>query len=144
MNRKYYLLFLTVLFSIPPVFAQHKPFLENIYDYIENPQMIGLGQEEGHVPLLPYASVEKALTRLPENSSGYLSLDGIWKFLYAVNPGEANKEFFSYDFREKEMQEIRVPGHWQMQGFGEKIFRNVAQPFVSKPPQIPRYYNPVG
>ena len=124
--------------------AQHKPFLQNIYDYIENPKMIGLGQEEGHVPLLPFSSVEKALTRLPENSSGYLSLDGQWKFLYAVNPDGINREFFKNGFSEKGMSEIHVPGNWQMQGFGEKIFRNVSQPFVSRPPKVPRDYNPVG
>ncbi|OFX61747.1 MAG: hypothetical protein A2066_19120 [Bacteroidetes bacterium GWB2_41_8] len=42
------------------------------------------------------------------------------------------------------MAEIAVPGMWQMQGWGEKIFRNVAQPFKSDPPKIPRDYNPVG
>jgi beta-galactosidase len=138
------LLLLVLTISVGITTAQHKPFLENIYDYIENPQMIGLNQEEGHVPLLPYASLEKALSRQPEQSSGYLSLDGKWKFLYAVNPEGIIKAFFRNDFNEKGMSEITVPGHWQMQGFGEKVFRNVSQPFVSDPPKIPRDYNPVG
>jgi beta-galactosidase len=137
-------LILVLSISLQISTAQHKPFLENIYDYIENPQMIGWNQEEGHVPLLPYASLEKALSRSPEASSGYLSLDGKWKFLYAINPDGINKTFFRNDFNEKGMSEITVPGHWQMQGFGEKIFRNVSQPFVSHPPRIPRDYNPVG
>ena len=145
MNRiKFSALFILLAFNIQSIFAQHKPFLENLYDYIENPQMIGLNQEEGHVPLLPYANLDKAFTREKEQSSGFLSLDGKWKFLYTVNPDGINKNFFRNDFSEKGMAEITVPGMWQMQGWGEKIFRNVAQPFKADPPKIPRDYNPVG
>ena len=136
------LVFLTIIFQ--NVVAQHKPFLENLYDYIENPQMIGLNQQEGHVPMLPYSDVEKAIARVPVQSSGYISLDGKWKFLYAVNPEGINREFYKSGFSEKQMTDIVVPGNWQMQGFGEKIFRNIAQPFKSDPPRIPRDYNPVG
>lgn len=138
------LLFLILLFSLQSAQAQHKPFLENLYDYIENPQMIGLNQEEGHVPLLPYSNIEKAIANSPEQSSGFISLDGKWKFLYSVNPDGINREFYQSGFNEKGMSEITVPGNWQMQGFGEKIFRNVAQPFKADPPRIPRDYNPVG
>jgi beta-galactosidase len=145
MNRiKFQILFFFIVFILQTAVAQHKPFLENLYDYIENPQMIGLNQEEGHVPLLPYSNLEKAVINNPEQSSGFLSLDGKWKFLYAVNPGGINSEFFKPGFDERGMSEITVPGNWQMQGYGEKIFRNVSQPFKADPPRIPRDYNPVG
>ena len=145
MNRIKFSTFIFLLvFSLQSLVAQHKPFLENLYYYIENPQMIGLNQEEGHVPLLPYTSLDKAFTRDKAQSPGYLPLDGKWKFLYTVNPEGINKNFFRNDFYEKGMAEIAVPGMWQMQGWGEKIFRNVAQPFKSDPPKIPRDYNPVG
>jgi beta-galactosidase len=145
MNQiKFPALIILLIFSLQPLLAQHKPFLENLYDYIENPQMIGLNQEEGHVPLLPYSTLEKAIINAPEQSSGYLSLNGKWKFLYAINPDGINPDFFKSGFSEKGMAEITVPGNWQMQGFGEKIFRNVSQPFKADPPKIPRDYNPVG
>jgi beta-galactosidase len=137
-------LVILLLISIQSITAQQKSFLENIYDYIENPQMIGLNQEEGHVPLLPYSNLKTALGSIPSQSSGYLSLDGTWKFLYSINPDGINKEFFKAGFNEKGMAEITVPGMWQMQGWGEKIFRNVSQPFKADPPHIPRDYNPVG
>jgi len=143
-SNKTYLLFLMLLFILQNAVAQHKPFLDNLYDYIENPQMIGLNQEEGHVPLLPYANLEKAISNIPEQSSGFLSLNGKWKFLYTVNPDGINREFYQPGFNEKGMTEITVPGNWQMQGFGEKIFRNMSQPFKADPPKIPRDYNPVG
>ena len=145
MNRiKFSALFFMLAFILQNAQAQHKPFLENLYDYIENPQTIGLNQEEGHVPMLPFTSLDKAIANSPEQSSGYISLDGKWKFLYAVNPDSINREFYQSGFSEKGMTEITVPGNWQMQGFGEKIFRNVSQPFKADPPKIPRDYNPVG
>ena len=145
MNRiQTILLLLFLLPLLKNASAQHKPFLENLYDYIENPQMIGLNQEEGHVPLLPYNNLKSAFTGAPEQSSGYLSLDGKWKFLYAVNPDGIQKDFYKEGFNEKEMKEISVPSNWQMQGYGERIFRNVSQPFKANPPFIPRDYNPVG
>ncbi len=137
-------LFIMLLISIQCLVAQNKPFLENLYDYIENPQMIGLGQEVAHVPLLPYTNLDKAWSQSQEQSSGFLSLNGKWKFLYTINPDGINKEFFKPGFNEKGMAEITVPGMWQMQGWGEKIFRNVSQPFKADPPHIPRDYNPVG
>ncbi|MGE5428760.1 MAG: glycoside hydrolase family 2 TIM barrel-domain containing protein, partial [Methylococcaceae bacterium] len=144
MNRIHLFLLLFLLFFLPDAYAQQKPFLENLYDYIENPQMIGLNQEEGHVPLLPYASVQSAIAGNSAQSSGYLSLDGKWKFLYAVNPDGIQKDFYKPEFNEKGMKEINVPANWQMQGYGERIFRNVSQPFKANPPFIPRDYNPVG
>jgi len=139
MNRiTNYTLSILLFFSMQSLVAQHKPFLGNLYYYIEDPQTIGLNQEEGHVPLLPYSNLEKAFSRDKSQSSGYLSLDGKWKFLYTVNPEGINKEFYKTGFNEKGMAEIAVPGMWQMQGYGEKIFRNVSQPFKANPPQYPR------
>jgi len=144
MNRIQTFLLLILIPFVQELNAQHKPFLENLYDYIENTEMIGLNQEEGHVPMLPYDNIEKALVNAPEQSTGYLSLDGKWKFLYAVNPDGIQPDFYKQGFNEKGMKEITVPGNWQMQGYGEKIFRNIAQPFKANPPFIPRDFNPVG
>jgi len=142
MSKTIFKFFLLLLpFAAP---AQQKPFLNDIYSYIENPQMIELNQQPGHVPLLPYPSLEKALVNIQAESSGFLSLNGKWKFLYTVNPDGINKAFFRNDFNVKTMQEIEVPGNWQMQGYGEKIFRNINHAFKIDPPHIPRDYNPVG
>ncbi len=135
---------LFLLFIINSSKAQSANFLSNIYSYIENPDMIELNQEPGHVPLLPYSGLEEALGMHPENSSGYLSLNGLWKFLYAENPDKANKNFFLNNFSESGMDEIIVPGNWQMQGYGDKIFRNIHHAFKADPPKIPHDYNPTG
>ncbi|MBC8004290.1 MAG: hypothetical protein H7X84_02360, partial [Verrucomicrobia bacterium] len=53
---KFSVFFFLLLFTLQNATAQQKPFLENLYHYIENPQMIGLNQQEGHATLLPYAT----------------------------------------------------------------------------------------
>jgi hypothetical protein len=65
--------------------AQQRPFLSDIYHYLENTSVFELNQEAGH-----------------------------------------------------------VPSNWEMQGFGDPLFRNVTTPFPPNPPFIPREYNPTG
>ena len=37
-----------------------------------------------------------------------------------------------------------MPSNWEMQGFGDPLFRNVQTPFPPDPPCVPREYNPTG
>ncbi|MBI5010186.1 MAG: glycoside hydrolase family 2, partial [Bacteroidia bacterium] len=124
--------------------AQDKPFLSDIYHYIENTSVFELNQEEGHVPLVPYASVDEALKNRFSAASSYLSLNGTWKFQYSDTPEGTPAEFFREDYNDKKWDTIHVPSNWEMQGFGDPLFRNVSTPFKPEPPRVPREYNPTG
>jgi beta-galactosidase len=124
--------------------AQDKPFLSDIWYYLENPEIYELNQEEGHVPLVPYATVDEALNNNRSKSASYLSLNGRWKFYYSDTPEGTPAGFFTEDFNDKKWDTIRVPSNWEMQGYGDPLFRNVSNPFKSNPPFIPREYNPTG
>ena len=67
-----------VLCIIPSVtgIAQKRDFLSNVYNYIENTSVYEWNQEEGHVPLVPYATTQEALTRSREKSASFLNLNG--------------------------------------------------------------------
>jgi len=104
-------------------------YLEHIYDYIENPQVFQENQEEGHAYYL---------------ADEHLSLNGTWRFSYANIPEEVPLNFFLPNFNDKKWDQIEVPSNWEMQGFGDPVFRNVALPFQPNPPYIPREYNPTG
>lgn len=124
--------------------AQNPAFLDNVYHYIENPQVFEINQVPGHVPFVPYANVNDALLNNSDNAINFQSLNGNWKFQMVETPEQADKNFFSADFDDSDWDEIPVPSNWQMQGHGHPKFRNVAHPFKSNPPNIPREYNPVG
>ncbi len=128
------------------LFAQPKNFLDNIYYYIENTSVFEQGQEEGRAYFLP------------ENS---MSLNGDWKFYYSETPEGVPTDFYTSKFNDKGWGTIEVPSNWEMQGYGDRIFRNVNAPFpiIKKsfwgPPQkqdvfavelphVPREYNPTG
>jgi len=124
--------------------AQQWNFLDNIHKYIEDPGMFSLNQEPGHVPLVPFSNIDQALENDWNQSSGYLSLNGTWKFKWSEIPELAPKDFFNEKFKDLSWDNIKVPGNWEMQGFGDPMFRNVSQPFPSHPPFIPHDYNPTG
>lgn len=109
--------------------AQQVNYLDNIYSYIENPAVYELNQEEG---------------RAWHTMKRYVSLNGNWKFYFSNTPEETPCDFFKEKFNDKRWSTIQVPGNWEMQGFGDKLFRNVSSPFIPNPPFTPREYNPSG
>ncbi|HAM11546.1 MAG: glycoside hydrolase [Bacteroidetes bacterium GWF2_41_9] len=141
---KYTISFLMFLSASLVASAQDKPFLSDVYHYIENTTVFELNQEEGHVPLVPYISVDEALINNRTKSSSFLSLNGRWKFYYSDIPEGTPSEFFRDDYNDKNWDTIHVPSNWEMQGYGDPLFRNVSTPFKPNPPFVPREYNPTG
>lgn len=117
--------FLTALCQIE-VKAQ---YLDHLYDYIENTSVFEEGQEEGHAYYLP---------------DQQLSLNGNWRFFYSDTPEGIPHDFFKTEYKDSKWKTIVVPSNWEMQGYGDALFRNVAAPFKANPPFVPREYNPTG
>ena len=141
--KKKIFLFLICMVSIPAI-AQQKPFLSDIYNYLENTKVFELNQEAGHVPLIPYQTVEEALINNRLKATSFMSLNGTWKFLFSDVPEGTPQNFFAENFNDNKWDTIHVPSNWEMQGFGDPIFRNVTTPFHANPPYVPREYNPTG
>lgn len=111
----------------------------------ENPGFIGQNKEPGHATLIPFDSIEEALAGDKQASRNYLSLNGSWKFQWAKNPAEAPTDFYRTKRDVSAWDDIKVPGSWQLQGYGIPIYTNVQHPFSPvNPPYIPEDYNPVG
>ena len=134
----------SLFFLNPAICLSQSQFPKDVYQFIENPAVIELNQEPGHVPIVSFDNREKALGNKRSESESYVSLNGLWKFYYAENPASAPSGFFQPKFDDRKWGSIKVPGNWEMQGYGDPMFRNVNQPFKADPPRIPRDYNPVG
>ena len=104
-------------------------YLEHMYDYLENTSVFEENQEEGHAYYL---------------ASQHLSLNGNWRFFFANTPEEVPQNFFATNFKDGKWSTIHVPSNWEMEGYGDPLFRNVAAPFKANPPFVPREYNPTG
>src|SRR5699024_12452617 len=75
-------------------------------------------------------------------------LNGNWKFSYAVNPESRSEDFYQTEFDCKSWKNIYVPGHIQLQGYGQPQYVNTQYPWDGihqiLPPEIPQNDNPVG
>ena len=103
--------------------AQNKPYMQDLPYYVENLNMYGEGQEEGRAFHIPARNV---------------SLNGTWKFLYCESPYDVPQDFFKPGFNDRKWSNIQVPSNWEMQGFGQAVFRNVSAPWATITPQAAR------
>ncbi|MGY0037242.1 sugar-binding domain-containing protein [Pedobacter sp. NJ-S-72] len=53
-------------------------------------------------------------------------------------------DFFKNTAQTKNWETIKVPAHWQTEGFDKYIFTDVEYPIPPDPPFVPHDYNPVG
>ena len=80
-------------------------------------------------------------------SSLRASLDGIWKFSYAVNYASSVKGFEKAEYDCTSWNDIRVPAHIQMEGYDSPQYSNTQYPWDGRedvePGEIPERFNPV-
>lgn len=120
MNRhKYIVLYLAVVLA-QVAFAQDKPYLEDLRYYIANTAVFERGQEPARSYHIP---------------SRNLSLNGEWRFHYYESPLDVPEDFFKPSFNDRKWDFIRVPSNWEMQGYGQPVFRNVTAPFPKTMPK---------
>ena len=134
-------LFISLLFVVNAIFAiGQSPFPAEF----ENPQIVGRGKE---MPRSEFVSNS-------ENGS-VLSLNGKWKFHWVKNSAERPAGFQDPSYDVSGWDEIKVPGNFEIQGYGTPIYVNTEYEFADtravitsleapKPPQVPHEYNPVG
>ena len=112
-----------------------------------------LNQLDAHALVVPYsdASREAIGNQRYAESSFYLSLNGKWKFHLASSPAKRPVDFFADSFSVADWEDISVPGNWQCQGYGTRIYVNERYEFADKfynfkknPPFVPDEGNEVG
>ncbi|MDQ0198057.1 beta-galactosidase, LacZ type [Neobacillus ginsengisoli] len=117
-------------------------------EWNNNPEIFQLNRLDAHATLMPYRTVEEALRGDRTSSDFYQSLNGVWKFSFAENPVKRIKNFFVAESDSSSWDEIKVPAHWQLQGYDYPQYTNIRYPWEGKedikPPYAPTKYNPVG
>ena len=76
-----------------------------------------------------------------------LPLNGLWKFFHAKNPAQIIPGFEQPDFDCRGWDDIHVPAHIQLEGWGHAQYCNTEYPWDGledlRPGQLPESYNPV-
>lgn len=109
----------------------------------ENPSLIDIGKEKAHADFILYADKSTALTKKPQSSPFYQSLNGTWKFVYADRIADAPTNYFEPNLDDSQWSNLPVPSNWERKGFGTAIYTNIVYPFPKNPPFIGGD-NPVG
>ena len=114
------------------------------YNKVKNPGYFKENRVEAHSDHKYYGSMEE-MEQKQENFK--YSLNGLWKFHYAKNYGSTVPGFEKESYCCKTWDDIRVPAHIQMEGYGVPQYANVQYPWEGweevKPGEIPTEFNPV-
>ncbi|MPQ46170.1 DUF4981 domain-containing protein [Marinifilum sp. N1E240] len=110
----------------------------------ENPQVVGINKEKARASFFAYKTEKKAILNDKANSPYYISLNGMWKFNWVRKPADRPIDFYKNDYDVSKWNDIKVPAHWELEGYGVPIYTDVSYPFPNNEPYIPHDYNPVG
>ena len=94
----------------------------------ENMDITSINRELSHSPWGAYENAAQAQTCHRTLSKWTTCLDGTWKFAYYSTP-TAVEPFWEKGYPHTGWKEIKVPGNWEVQGFGEPIYTNVVYPW---------------
>ena len=97
----------------------------------QSPDSVAVNKLQPHAWFFSFRNIDEARKVLPENSSYWKSLDGMWKFHWAPNPDERPKDFFRTDYDVSKWDDIKVPMSWNMAGLQRDGKNNYGDPLYS-------------
>lgn len=109
----------------------------------ENHQIDGINRMLARAHFLTFPSKEKALLNNNRYTHAFKNLNGVWKFMFLDAPEYSPEGFFNSDFDVTKMDDITVPGNWQLQGYGKMHYSDLWYNFPINPPYVPTE-NPTG
>lgn len=113
--------------------------------WLTDPTVFAVNRLDAHSDHVAYRTPEEAAAR---RSSLRQSLDGEWRFAWSECPAARPADFWQEGADLSAFGTIRVPGHIELQGYGEVQYTNTLYPWdgraALRPPQIDWDHAPVG
>ncbi|WP_300278231.1 glycoside hydrolase family 2 TIM barrel-domain containing protein [uncultured Subdoligranulum sp.] len=113
--------------------------------WLTDPTVFAVNRLDAHSDHICYRTAEEAAAG---RTSLRQSLDGLWRFCWSPNPAARPAEFWRPDADLSAFGTIQVPGHIEMQGYGELQYTNTLYPWDGRaelrPPEIDWDNAPVG
>lgn len=109
----------------------------------ENHQIDSINRMPARAHFLSFPTREKALLGSNGYTHAFKNLNGVWKFLFLDAPEYSPEGFYRSDFDTASMDDITVPGNWQLQGYGKMHYSDLWYNFPIDPPYVPTE-NPTG
>ena len=113
----------------------------------KDPLVNQVNRETRHSSFFAFESLEKANGDKTQ-SDRYLSMEGLWKFHFVKDHQNAPKDFFVLNYDDSQWTDFPVPGLFELNGYGDKIYKNIGYAwgttFKSNPPYIGETNNYTG
>lgn len=113
--------------------------------WLTDPRVFAVNRLDAHSDHNCYVSEQEMRTG---QTSLRQSLDGTWKFCWSPAPAERPQDFWREDFDDTDFDSIQVPGHIELQGYGQLQYINTLYPWDGhaelRPPEIDWDDTPVG
>lgn len=114
----------------------------------QDPNVNEINRAPMHTNYFAYENESNALKGCKESSDNFMTLNGLWKFNWVKNAESRPTDFYQSNFNDKGWDNIKVPGLWELYGYGDPIYVNVGYPwrsqFKNNPPEVPTDNNHVG
>ena len=113
----------------------------------QNPGVNQQNREPRRAHFFAFESADKAKGD-KSASARFLSMEGMWKFHFVKDHQNAPKDFFSLKFDDSKWGDFPVPGLFEVNGYGDKIYKNMGYAwcttFENNPPYIGETNNYTG
>ena len=114
----------------------------------KDPAVNQVNREARRAAFFAFEDADKAKVNDKTKSSRYLSMEGKWRFNFVKDHNLAPKDFFAVKFDDSKWVDFPVPGLFEIEGYGDKIYKNVGYSwgttFDSNPPFIDETNNYTG
>ena len=114
----------------------------------KNPAVNQINREARRADFFAFENAGLAKTNDKTKSGRYLSMEGKWRFNFVKDHNLAPANFFSLKFDDSKWVDFPVPGLFEIQGYGDKTYKNVGYSwgttFNSNPPFIGETNNYTG
>ena len=113
-----------------------------------NPAVNQQNREARRANFFAFESEQQARAGQKSASQRYLSMEGMWRFHFVKNHQDAPANFFRTDYDDAAWVDFPVPGLFELNGYGDRIYKNIgyswATTFDSNPPYIGETQNYTG
>ncbi len=113
-----------------------------------NPKVNQQNREPRHANFFAFENEELAKAGQKAASNRYLSMEGMWRFQFVKNHQDAPKGFWALNYDDSQWEDFPVPGLFELNGHGDRIYKNVGYAwcttFESDPPYIGETENYTG
>src|SRR5574344_731352 len=104
--------------------------------------------EKPRASFFAYENESLAQRMQKESSARFMTLDGFWKFFWVKDHDKAPKVFFAVGYDDSKWVNFKVPGLFEINGYGDRIYKNAgyawSTQFEPNPPYIEEKNNYVG